>query len=150
MIATRKQAVDIIKKSMSTSIPLDDNDFETVVFSVNADLQVRDWLLGMPIQYGVQDTLSWFKELVGRLTVEDSVPFLTVQSALHYEAEEQDMAAAILKYVSSIDPDYPLAVLLSRVFKAEWPISEFAKMRSELHPLVVEACEGEEGNTPIE
>lgn len=150
MIATRRQAVDIIKRSMSTSIPLENEDFETVVFAVNADVQVRDWLLGMPIQYGVEDTLSWFKELVGRLTLEDSVPFLTIQAALHYEAEEQDRAKAILKYVKSIDPDYSLASLLDRVFKANWPISQFAEMRKELHPKVVEVCEGEEGDLPIE
>lgn len=150
MIATRKEAVDLIRRSMSTSIPLDNEDFETVVFAVNGDLMVRDWMLGMPLEFGLEDTLSWFKELVGRVPLEDSVPFLTVQSALHYEAEQQDRAKAILKYVSSIDPEYPLSNLLSRVYNANWPVSEFSKMRSELHPAVVEACEGEEGSTTIE
>ncbi|MDA2997454.1 MAG: hypothetical protein O3C24_03585 [Actinomycetota bacterium] len=33
-------------------------------------------------------------------------------------------------------PNYPLALLLRRVFSAAWPSSSFAAMRAELHPRI--------------
>ena len=43
-----------------------------------------------------------------------------------------------------LDPDYSLAKLLDRVFKAGWPKDALASMRNELHPKVVETFKVEE------
>jgi len=44
----------------------------------------------------------------------------------------------MLLEVLTLNPDYALAKLLSRVFLAEWAPSEFGKMAQQLHAKVVE------------
>jgi hypothetical protein len=58
-------------------------------------------------------------------------------SAYYSEAGDNDLAHASLFTAQSLDPDYSLAKLLSRVYVAGFPMN-FADMRAELHPKVVE------------
>lgn len=146
MIVTRKEAVELMESSLKTDIPLDGEKLEKLVLAANEDMQVRDYMMGLPIEYGLKYPLSWINEMLPRITKEDSVPFLCVQASYHYELEEQDRAEAILKYVHSLDSEYTLAQLLSRVFTAKWPAESFAKMRKDLHPLVLKEI-AEEGDT---
>ena len=54
------------------------------------------------------------------------------------EIEETEQAKAMLLDVLTLNPDYALAKLLSRVFAAEWPADEFAKMSQQLHSKIVD------------
>jgi hypothetical protein len=44
-----------------------------------------------------------------------------------------------LEQALEADGQYPLALLLKRVFAAGWPAETFATMRTELHPKITAA-----------
>lgn len=149
MIVTRREAVELIERSIQSNVILEDSDLEIVVFAANEDVQVRDWLMGLPIKHGISESIDWLTKIASKLTMEDSVPFLAVQASLHYENNETDKAKSVLKYVKNVNPEYTLAILLTRVFDSKWPGESFTMMRRELQPMVVEACLGEEGDVQI-
>ena len=53
-----------------------------------------------------------------------------------YEESESELAQNALDRALADCPNYPLALLLRRVFCAGWPSSSFAMMRGELHPRI--------------
>lgn len=150
MIVTRKEAVDLIRWTMDTDIPLEGENFEKVVLAVNEDLQVRDWLMGMPERYPITDCVEWTQYMAVKATKEDSVPFLTVQAMFHYEQDNVEQQVAILNYAKSINPDYSLVTLLRKVCDTGWPAEFFTAMRKEVDPKVIEECEGKNGSMIIE
>ncbi len=54
-----------------------------------------------------------------------------------------------MNYALRLDKEYSLAHLLLRVFNAGWPADQFAAMRDELDPKIIENCYGPEGATTI-
>lgn len=150
MIVTRREAVELIKTSMKTDIPLEGEDLQKVIFAVNEDFQVRDWLLGMPARYELQDCFEWVQSVATKATKEDSVPFLTVQIMFGYEMDmDMSLLISMFEYVKEINPTYSLLKLFMNAAMAGWPAAAFSIMRNELDPKVINACEGEEGDTEI-
>jgi hypothetical protein len=49
------------------------------------------------------------------------------------------VAESALSEALESDPEYPLALLLKRVFAADWPAETFATMREDLHPKITAA-----------
>lgn len=149
MIVTRKQACDFIKESLDNEIPLADEKLEAVILAVNSDLSVRDWLMGLPNRWDIQDGIELMNHIIANAPTEDLPPFITIQSSFYYELGDGGKANSLLNYATSIDPDYSLANLLMRVYHAGWPVESFQAMRDELDVKVVEECYGENGSTTI-
>lgn len=149
MIVTRKQACEFITESLDNDIELADEKLEAVILAVNSDLQVRDWLMGLPKRWTLNEGIKLMQHLCVHAPAEDLVPFVTIQSLFYYEQGDQEKATMLLNYALRLEGEYPLAQLLRRVFLAGWPAESFQKMREELHSKVVESCYGEEGNTTI-
>ncbi len=149
MIVTRTEACNLITDMLNNDINLEGKDLEKVIFAVNEDLQVRDWLTGMPITWPIEDCIKFVQYMAFNSTSDDSVPFTTVQSQFHYEMGEKEHAKKLLEYSLTVNPAYPLALLMTRVVEADWPTDAFISMREKIHPRVVESCYGEEGNTPL-
>jgi hypothetical protein len=63
-------------------------------------------------------------------------PVSCIFAACAYESAEGAMAESALELAIKDCPNYPLALLLRRVFRASWPSSSFAAMRGELHPRI--------------
>ena len=53
-----------------------------------------------------------------------------------FEAGEADLANKALDKAFIDEANYPLAILLRRVFFANWPAEHFAAMRAQLHPKI--------------
>ena len=66
-------------------------------------------------------------------------PIASLYSAVSYEKGDNELALAALEQALVDDPQYPLALLLRRVYLAGWPAESFATMRKELHPKVCAA-----------
>ena len=149
MIVTRKQACDFITESLNNDIELTDEKLEAVILAVNSDLQVRDWLMGMPNRWSLDEGIKLMQYLCTNSPSKDSVPFVTIQSVFYYELGETDKAITLLNYALRLDKEYDLAKLLNRVYLAGWEPESFKEMRDGLDHKVVEACYGEEGATTI-
>ena len=150
MIVTRKQVCDMIAESLNTDIPLEGEKLAAVINAVNADVQVRDWLLGLPNNWSLEEGIKLMQYLSVHAPTEDLAPFVTIQAMYQYELGEKDKALYLAAYALKINPSYSLAALLTRVASNNFPPESFAQMRKELHPRVVELCYGEAGNTTIE
>ena len=149
MIVTRRQVCDIITDSMNNDIPLEGERLEAVINAVNADVQVRDWLLGIPNEWSLEDCIKLMQHLSVHAPGQDVVPFVAIQAMYQYELGDKYKAAKLLEYAHRLDPNYTLVQLLAKVMGAGYPSVSFTAMRIELHPKVVEACYGSEGDFVI-
>jgi hypothetical protein len=149
MIVTRKQACEFITESLNNDIELSGEKLEAVILAVNSDIQVRDWLMGLPNRWSLDEGIKLMQYLCVHAPTEDLVPFVTVQSMFIYEQGDTGKATTLLNYALRLDKEYALALLLKRVFSAGWPAHMFQTMRNELDSKVVEACFGPEGATTI-
>jgi hypothetical protein len=149
MIVTRKEAVELISGMLDNDINLEGEELEKVIFAVNEDIQVRDWMMGLPIKWSLEESIKFTQYMAIHTTAEDSVPFITVQALFYYELGETDKANTLLNYSIHMDATYSLALLVKKVMGAGWPAGSFKPMRESVHPRVVAECFSEEGNQPI-
>jgi len=109
-----------------------------VAIATNANLQIRDFIMGVQQEKDI-NYVGEYISLLGNVIVKDkAIPLATVFCGYLYQTEEIEQAKTMLLEVLTLNPDYPLAKLLSRVFQAEWPANEFAKMAQKLHSSVVD------------
>jgi hypothetical protein len=149
MIVTRKEACELIADSLNNEIELTDDKLAAVILAVNSDLQVRDWLMGLPKRWTIEEGIKLMQYLCTHAPTEDLVPFVTIQSLYHHEQGDTEKAILLLNYALRLDADYALAGLLKRVYSAGWAPDVWKTMRDELDVKVVEACYGKEGATTI-
>lgn len=132
------EALDALMLEHVNNAPLSADLAEVVSFAVNNDLQVRDYVLGLlPETLTAEGAISFVTDLLPLVAETDRVPFYSVLSAFYSEAGDNDLAHASLFTAQSLNPNYSLANLLSRVLASGMPMN-FAQMRAELHPKVVE------------
>jgi hypothetical protein len=142
---TIKQVKDLIDISIGEFIAhdqdycIDEDDFKAIVLGVNSDLDLRDYLLGLPINHDIELVRGWIAFFIGEISEDDDqrVPFHTIFSALSYEMN--DLARTSTYLSLGLEKNYPLAQLLNRVYSAGWPAGALATMREDLHPKVVES-----------
>jgi len=150
MIVTRKQACEFIAESLNNDIELTGERLEAVILAVNSDVQVRDWLMGLPSRWSLDEGIKLMQYMCVHAPSEDLVPFVTLQALYYYELDDTEKATTLLNYALRLDKEYSLAQLLLRVFQAGWPAEQFKAMRNELDPKIIEACYGKEGATTIQ
>jgi hypothetical protein len=142
-IGSIKNLIDIVaieSRAQGQDISIDKNRFEEIVEGVNKDLDLRDYLMGLPIEYTLDECVNIMDFFINNLLDDERVvPFYTVLSAYNYELGDKVKASAYLS--RGLQSNYPLASLLNRVYSAGWAIDAFAGMRDELHPKVVKALE---------
>jgi hypothetical protein len=117
-----------------------------VAIATNDNLQIRDFIMGVQQEKDINYVGEYIALLGNVITKDKAVPLATVFCGYLYQVEEIEQAKIMLLEVLTLNPDYPLAKLLSRVFAAEWPAGEFAKMSEQLHTKVVDtiyAIDGE-------
>lgn len=152
---TIKQVKDLIDTSIGEFIAhdqdycIDEDEFQSIVLGVNSDLDLRDYVLGLPVDYPIEDVRSWIAFFIGELSEDDGdrVAFHTIFSALSYELNDPVRALAYLSL--GLQNDYPLANLLHRVYSAGWPSGALSTMRQELHSKVVQALEDKASQSVI-
>jgi hypothetical protein len=147
MKLTNKQALSAyneIAEAFASNEPLPVNAVNLIVYAVQ-DLQVRDYILGhAPMSFGAEGAIKFVTEILPLVEEGHRSPFYTLLSAFYYEANDKELAYVSLVQAQLLDPNYSLAKLLDRVYKAGWATDAMATMRTELHPKVVATFEVEE------
>jgi hypothetical protein len=109
-----------------------------VAIATNENLQIRDFLMGVQLEKDI-DYVGEYIALLGNVIVKDkAVPLATVFSGYLYQIEKVDEAKVMLVEVLNLNPEYPLALLLNRVYQSQWAPSEFKEMALQLHHKVVD------------
>ena len=109
-----------------------------VAIATNENLQIRDFIMGVQLEKDI-DYVGKYLELLGNvITKQTAIPLATIFCGYLYQTEETEQAKTMLLEVLTLNPEYPLAKLLSRVFDAQWEPSEFSKMAQQLHSKVVD------------
>jgi hypothetical protein len=103
------------------------------------DLQVRDYALGCMEREDLAKHVEMWRWIVRIAPTRFLAPPATLLSAISYEVGDSALATSSLEQALEADSQYPLALLLNRVFSAGWPAETFATMRTELHPKITAA-----------
>jgi len=136
------EAISLINNSiLDFQDGLSQDTIEKIVYAINNEIQVRDYMLGIPETYSLATAVEFVKYLVSSVDEEDIVALATIASAYEYENENYLTSATLLNKVKQLNPTYFLANLLDRVFEANWPADSFAGMRKQLHPQVIAKLE---------
>ena len=147
MKLTNKQALgaynEIVEAFVSNE-PLPVSPVNLLIYAIQ-DLQVRDYVLGhAPMTFGAKGAVDFITAILPLVEEGERSAFYTLLSAFYYEVGDNELAYVSLVQAQVLNPDYSLAKLLDRVYKAGWDGSHFAQMRNELHPKVVETFKVEE------
>lgn len=114
---------------------------DTIVLALSSDLQVRDYLLGLPIEHTLEGATEAIEIMATFFPEGNRKALNCVLSSYYYEAGNLPTCSAYLAKALDEDSTYPLAGLLTRVFNAGWPTQAWAKMRDEVHPKVLEGLD---------
>jgi hypothetical protein len=144
---TRREACDLITKSIGQTPTT--KEFDLIAHAVNSDLQVRDFLMGLPIEHDMQKVIDFICHMVNFTIKEQEAPFVSIALAFAFETNSTDTCKSMVKYLEEEHAKYPLAALLIKVVNSNWPTTTLKNMRDELHPKVKEACYGKSGDTVV-
>ena len=100
-------------------------------------VHVRDYALGAFTEDSYDLTFSMWRELLRVAPHGFIAPVASLVAAMSYEGGDGALAQRAIDRALEDDAQYPLALLLRRVFNAGWPPESFAAMRAELHPKIL-------------
>jgi len=112
-----------------------------LIYSINNEIQIRDYVLGMPKTFSIETCRSFLSYVGASIDESESYSIFTILSAYFYELEENELATLSLVTALQIKPDYQLALLIKRVIEAGWPSNTISEMRDNLHDKVIEQLE---------
>ena len=136
---TVSEAVTLINEAiLDFEDGLTNDTIQEIVFAVNNEIQIRDYLMGLPNTYSMDTCKEFLAYISNSVDGADRYAVDTVLSAYFYETEDMETSVAYLSSALDTKSGYPLANLIKRVVFAGWPASEFATMRNELAPQVIE------------
>lgn len=143
------QGLGIIKRTFDSwldSSEITSEEADLVGRVVLGDVEIRDYLLGLPFEQSSYLTAGGFIEsLLEKVSAEYKHPLLSVISTYYYEVDEVEMANEALRESMTLHPNYPLNTLLEQMYKENRP-SPFLQMSKSLHPKVVESLEARSEN----
>lgn len=121
--------------------------FLTIANDTAKDVNLRDYLLGAPNDYGLDVCFRFICKLVvaDGVSKEIATPFLTVLSAYFYEMGDKDMAWATISEVLISAPNYNLAKQMKELFEKGSRTTVFQDLRNGLHHKVVSMLETHQG-----
>lgn len=136
-------AYNAIVKSFVSGEDMPVNEVNLLIASIK-DLQVRDYVLGhAPMTLTAKGAVALIEAILPLIEEGERAPFYTLLSAFYYEVGDKELAYVSIVQAQLLNPDYSLAKLLDRVYKAGWPSDEIATMRESLHPKVAKDFEVE-------
>jgi hypothetical protein len=137
LLEQRKRLTDAIYTQIDSGAAPDDDHIAEVTAGLNKDIQLRDFVLGLPSErpmVAVNAYLACFMDVVPG---EFIAPVASILAANLYSIEDTS-AKDVLSQALENNPSYSLAQLLNRVFNSGWPAAAFTAMTYELHPKVKE------------
>lgn len=132
------EAVELINDSIMTfNDGLPSADISQIIYAINNEIQIRDYLLGLPATFPIETCQAFMSYISDSVDGADRYSVDTINSAYFFETENMPMAFMLLATALDTKSDYSLALLLKRVYEAGWSSNSFRKMREELHDKVV-------------
>ena len=132
------EAVELIHDSIMTfEDGLPSADISAIIYAINNEIQIRDYLLGLPDTFSMDTCKAFLSYISDSVDGADRYSVDTINSAYFFETGDIPMSAMLLATALDTKSDYSLALLLKRVIEANWPSDSFRKMREELHPQVI-------------
>ena len=138
---TYGEAIDTIDNAISdfaNGLELADSTVADITFAVNNDLQMRDYLIGLPINHGLGISAGFINELSEKVTPSERFAYDTVNAMYHYELKNIEACKTLIDSAEDSNPDYNLLKLMKRVISAEWPSNSLTQMRVQLASSVAE------------
>ena len=133
------EALDLIHDSLMTfEDGLPSADISAIIYAINNEIQIRDYLLGLPNTFPMDTCKAFLSYISDSVDGADRYSVDTVLSAYFFETEDIEMSVALLATALDTKSDYSLALLLKRVVEAGWEPKSFKQMRDELHDKVIE------------
>jgi hypothetical protein len=130
------QAFDSLNSALNeylTEGVISSESIEIFNSAVQADLNFRDVLMGLPKHHELDKLSEFITYVIPMVDGANKVPYISVLSSYAFESTNSvEIANQILSNALEIDPEYPLGKLLSRVYSAGWPADSFAEMRNQL------------------
>lgn len=144
------QAINLMATNFMESNEIDADLLSILTAGITSEetLHLRDYMLGMPLDFGVEFMINFAEAILENTSEEESYAIKTILSAFYYENLEKSKALAQVEGALNIRSTYSLAQLLTRVFNAGWPVESFVNMRNELHPKVIVAIK-EDADTEL-
>ena len=130
------------KLDFSEKVESDSYEIALVLMRLK-DLQVRDYALGIVNSENIDRYWSAWRWLLTIAPKNFIAPVASIFAAISYERGDGVLAQRALDRAFADEKEYPLALLLRRVFTAGWPPEMFATMRAELHPKIAQTIFGE-------
>ena len=137
---TRKEACELIRSYIGKKDGPKGEDLNKIVFAANNDFQVRDFMLGLPEYYDVQEIIDFMCHMANEAPLIEDAPFIAINAAIAYEHGQMSDFFTSVGYVATHRPNYSLNRLLMRVAASRYPGESFAKMRKDLAGIVMKAC----------
>lgn len=124
---------------------IDPLSLDIIGYAVANDIQLRDYLLGYSLECGdIKNAIGYINHLIEQgIHEHNRHAFYTVLATLHLQNDDRDMAQLALDEAKALEPNYSLAMLLTRVLGSGWPTPAFRAMTHELHPLVLQNLEND-------
>jgi len=133
-----KDTIDFAIEQYINEIEVSDGMLETITYAVNNDLQIRDYFLGLPSDYGMQVAVDFVNYLTRVTNNDECYAYDTISAMYQIEQGNTEFAKSLLAVAESINPDYNLMKLAKRIISAEWDGKMLTQMRNELHSSVVD------------
>lgn len=135
--AQRKRLTDAIYSQIDSGQAPDDDHIAEITAGLNKDIQLRDFVLGLPSERPVEAVNAYLACFMDVVPDEFIAPVASILAANLYSIEDTSAKSVLSKALEN-DPRYSLAQLLNRVFNSGWPAGAFTAMTHELHPKVKE------------
>ena len=135
-------AVNDLVSRFSEAGVSDDYELLALVLVRFKDLQVRDYAMGLATDENKDELFNLWYWLMNLSPKGYIAPVACIFAACAYESGESDLAHNGILSALADCPNYPLALLLRRVFTAAWPADSFAMMRAQLHPKICSSLFG--------
>jgi hypothetical protein len=135
--AQRKRLTDAIYTQVDSDTAPDDEHIAEVTAGLNKDIQLRDFVLGLPSERPIAAVNTYLAFFMNVVPGEFIAPVASILAANLYSIEDES-AREVLSQALENNPSYSLANLLNRVFNSGWPADAFKAMTEELHPKVKE------------
>ena len=142
---TRKEACELIRSFIGKKLPeKDSNEFNKIVFAVNNDLTVRDFVISLPAYYDTQQVIDFLGHMSTYTEIGDDVPFITISGMIAYENDNREHFFKSMGYLSVYGNAYALHELLLKIARNQMPGEYLAAARAELAGKVMKTCYTEE------
>jgi len=135
LVEQRKRLTDAIYSQIDSGAAPDDDHIAEVTAGLNKDIQLRDFVLGLPSERPIAAVNTYLAYFMDVVPGEFIAPVASILAANLYSIEDES-AREVLSQALENNPTYSLANLLRRVFNSHWPADAFKAMTEELHPKV--------------